>query len=334
MNRESQRYQANGCEEMLIDELTLVERIMAAKRERNAVILVHNYQRPEVQDIGDFVGDSLGLAQKAAETKADLIVFCGVHFMAETASILNPHKIVLLPDVEAGCPMADMVDPTALREARRECPRAVVVAYVNTTAAVKAESDYCCTSANAVRVVEALGEEEIIFIPDGNLARYVAARIEGKRIIPWRGYCHVHQGITAEHIREALDGHPKAEVIAHPECTAEVIAMAHHVRSTSGMVEAAISSRAREFIVATEAGMLYPLQKAVPDKGFFAPANQPLCPNMKLITLSKVLRSLETLEPRVEVPDDIRARALGAVERMIELGRPAMGTRRQKGDGK
>jgi quinolinate synthase len=312
----------NDFEEILIDREELVERITALKLERNAVILAHNYQRPEVQDIGDFVGDSLGLAQRAAETEADIIIFCGVHFMAETASILNPHKIVLLPDIEAGCPMADMVDPEGLREERERHPDAAVVAYVNTTAAVKAGSDYCCTSANAVELVKAIDDEEIIFIPDGNLARYVASKVEGKTIFPWRGFCHVHQGISADHIKEALKEHPNAEVVAHPECTTEVIDMADHVRSTSGMVQAARDSQAKEFIMATESGMLHPLSKAVPDKAFFAPANQPLCPNMKLITLSKVLRSLESLEPRVEVPEEIRVRALVTVERMLELGRP------------
>jgi quinolinate synthase len=318
----------NDRDEMMIGDAELAARIEVLKRERNAVILVHNYQRPEVQDIGDFVGDSLGLAQKAAETEADVIVFCGVHFMAETASILNPQRVVLLPDIEAGCPMADMVDPAGLKEELRRHPHAVVVAYVNTTAAVKAESDYCCTSANAVELVKAIPEEEVLFIPDGNLARYVASKVGDKKIIPWRGFCHVHQGIKAAHVKEALDYHPDAEVIAHPECTSEVIAIADHVRSTSGMVRAALESKAMEFIMATEAGMLYPLARAVPGKSFFAPANQPLCPNMKLITLSKVLRCLETLEPRVEVPEEVRVKALVAVERMLELGRPPVGAGR------
>jgi quinolinate synthase len=278
--------------------------------------------------MGDFVGDSLGLARQAAASDAEVIVFCGVHFMAETASILNPGKIVLLPDIEAGCPMADMVTPEALLAERARHPRAAVVAYVNTTAAVKAESDYCCTSANAVEVVEAVPQREIIFVPDRNLARYVASRAEGKRILPWRGFCHVHQGITAEDISSALAEHPDAEVIAHPECTGEVIAMADHVKSTSGMVRAVRDSKAREFIVATEAGMLHPLSRAVPDKAFFAPSGEPLCPNMKLITLSKVLRALERMEPRVQVPESIRVKALLPVQRMLELGRPQARTGR------
>jgi quinolinate synthase len=306
-------------EEMLIDERELIERILNLKHERNAVILAHNYQRSEIQDIGDFVGDSLGLAQQASRTDAEVIVFCGVHFMAETASIICPDKVVLLPDIHAGCPMADMAAADAVIRARREHPGAAVVSYVNTTAAVKAESDYCCTSSNAVRVVEAVRAEEIIFLPDRNLAAYVAARAEGKRIIPWDGYCHVHQGITAGHIHGALEEHPGAEVIAHPECTAEVLALAHHIRSTSGMVDAAGESRATEFILATEAGMIHPLSKALPYKKFYSPALQPLCPNMKLTTLSKVLRSLQTLEPRVKVAEDVRVRALGAVRRMLEL---------------
>ena len=306
-------------EEIPLPPEELKKRILELKERRRAVILVHNYQRPEVQDIADFTGDSLGLAQKAAQTDAEVIVFCGVHFMAETASILNPDKVVLLPDLEAGCPMADMADAASVLEFRREHPRAAVVAYVNTTAEVKAVSDYCCTSSNAVKVVRAVQEEEIIFLPDRNLARYVASQLEGKRIIPWDGYCPVHQEITAEQVREALRAHPGAEVIAHPECTREVIELAHHVRSTSGMVEAARNSPAREFVVATEEGMLYPLSRALPDKTFHKPVGEHICPNMKLITLSKVLRSLETLEPRVEVPRETRERALTAVERMLRL---------------
>ena len=317
--RENEVEQVDHFEELLIDEQTLVERILEAKRERNAVILAHNYQRPEVQDIGDYVGDSLGLAQKAAQTEADVIVFCGVHFMAETAFILCPDKIVLLPDLHAGCPMADMANARDVKRAKEENPQAVVVSYVNTTAAVKAESDYCCTSSNAVEIVRGLDAEEIIFVPDRNLARYVAAQVEGKNIIPWDGYCHVHQNVTVEHILDALEKHPSAQVIAHPECTREVLALAHHIRSTSGMVEAAKESEAEEFVVATEAGMIYPLSKAVPQKKFYPPTVEPLCPSMKLITLSKVLRSFETLTLRVKVPEGIRVRALRAVERMLVL---------------
>jgi quinolinate synthase len=315
MNGGTEEY--DHIEEILVDERTLVEQILALKKECNAVILAHNYQRPEVQDIGDYVGDSLGLARQAAETDAEVIVFCGVHFMAETASILSPRKTVLLPDIHAGCPMADMADARDVKRMKEQNPAAAVVSYVNTTAAVKAESDYCCTSSNAVEVVQSVDAREVIFVPDRNLARYVEERVEGKIIFPWNGYCHVHQNIRAEHIREALEKHPAAEVIAHPECTGEVLALAHHIRSTSGMVDAARESLAGEFIVATESGMLYPLSKALPLKRFYPPTVEPLCPNMKLITLSKVLRSLETLKPRVKVAEGIRVGALRAVERML-----------------
>jgi quinolinate synthase len=307
-------------EEMLLSEEALVELILAEKRKRNAVILAHNYQRPEVQDIGDYVGDSLGLARQAARADADVIVFCGVHFMAETASILCPRQTVLLPDLYAGCPMADMADARDVRRMKEQLRGAAVVSYVNTTAAVKAVSDYCCTSSNAVEVVKGIDAEEIIFVPDRNLASYVAERVEDKIIFPWNGYCHVHQGIGAGHILKALEEHPGAEVIAHPECTGEVRALAHHIRSTSGMVDAAIVSDADEFVLATEAGMIHPLSKAVPHKRFYPPANEPLCPNMKLITLSKVLQSLATLTPQVKVPDGIRDKALMAVERMLVPG--------------
>ncbi|MBU4193850.1 MAG: quinolinate synthase NadA [Actinobacteria bacterium] len=306
-------------ERSLVDDETLVGLIIEEKRRKNAVILVHNYQRPEIQDIGDFIGDSLGLALKASETDSDVIVFCGVHFMAETAAIVNPDRIVLLPEIRAGCPMADMAPLDAVRKAKRLHPNAKVISYVNTTAAVKAESDYCCTSSNAVRVTQEVDADEILFLPDQNLAGYVAKQVTDKRIIPWEGYCHVHQGITAEHVLEALEKHPGAETIAHPECTDEILSIADHIRSTSGMVAAAQESSATEFIVATESGMIYPLKRAVPSKSFYPTANEPLCPNMKLITLSKVLWALETLEPRVVVPREVRARALIPVEKMLSL---------------
>lgn len=303
--------------ELLLPEEVLVERILALKEKRNAVILAHNYQRPEVQDIGDFVGDSLGLARQAARTDAEVVVFCGVHFMAETASILCPDRLVLLPDLNAGCPMADMAEAREVKRFREEHPEVTVVSYVNTTAAVKAVSDYCCTSSNAVDVVRRVEGERVLFLPDRNLAAYVADRVPEKEIIPWDGFCHVHQGIRREHILRAKELHPEAEVIAHPECTREVLELADHIRSTSGMVEAARESEAREFILATECGMLHPLRKAVPGKRFFPPVVEPLCPNMKLTTLTKVLQALETLQPRVKVPEGIRVRALKAVERML-----------------
>ncbi|MEW6553808.1 MAG: quinolinate synthase NadA [Actinomycetota bacterium] len=298
----------------------LVARIQEEKHKRNAIILAHNYQRPEVQDIGDYVGDSLGLARQAARADAEVIVFCGVHFMAETASILCPQKTVLLPDLHAGCPMADMADARAVLRMKEQLRRAVVVSYVNTTAAVKAVSDYCCTSSNAVEVVKAIDTEEVIFVPDRNLADYVSERVPEKVVFPWNGYCHVHHYISAAHIQEVLEEHPGAEVIAHPECTREVRGMAHHVRSTSGMVEAAMASPCDEFVLATESGMVHPLSKAMPSKRFYPPASEPLCPNMKRVTLSKVLQSLQTLTPQVRVKEETRARALQAVERMLVQG--------------
>lgn len=296
----------------------LVELIRLEKQEKDAVILVHNYQPPDIQDTGDYVGDSLGLALQASRTEAQVIVFCGVHFMAETAAILNPDRIVLLPDIRAGCPMADMAPVKDVVRARKKHPDAAVVSYVNTTAAVKAESDYCCTSSNAVRVCRKIDADEILFLPDTNLAAYVAARLPEKKIIPWDGFCHVHQDITAQDIRQALFEHPGAQVIAHPECTREVSAMADHVASTSGMLTAALESSATEFIVATETGMLYPLARGAPGKRFYPASSRALCPNMKLITLPKILKALQTLEPEVKVPEHVRTRALLPVERMLK----------------
>jgi len=307
-----------SCIEEMLDEEAIAEQVLKLKEERNAVILVHNYQRPEIHMIADFVGDSLGLSRKACETQAKVIVFCGVHFMAETAYILNPEKIVLLPEIRAGCPMADMVTAEDVLMMKREYPRACVVSYVNTSARVKAESDYCCTSANAVEVVASVPFSEVLFFPDRNLADYVASNVD-KRIIAWQGFCPTHEMIMVDDIKEALAEHPEAEVIAHPECRPEVLSLAHHIKSTSGMVDAAIRSSAKEFIVATESGMIHPLKKAVPEKDFYPPAKEPLCPNMKLTTLSKVLWALQTLEPKVIVPEEIRVRALRAVERMLEL---------------
>ena len=311
--------QFDQIDEILLDNEAVAEQVLKIKDERNAVILVHNYQRPEVQDIADFTGDSLGLSREAAVTDADVIVFCGVHFMAETAYILSPDKIVLLPELQAGCPLADMADAAEVVKAREENPDAVVVSYVNTTAGVKAASDYCCTSSNAVHVVRSVEGDRVLFVPDRNLARYVDGQVD-KEVIPWDGYCATHDRITVEQVEAVLRDHPGAEVIAHPECRPEVLAISDHVCSTSGMFNAAARSPATEFVVATESGMLYPLAKAVPDKTFYPPDEEPLCPMMKLTTLSKVLWALQTLEPRVTVPEEIRVRALKAVERMLALG--------------
>ncbi len=297
----------------------IIREILELKGEREAVILAHNYQRADVQEIADFRGDSLGLARLAASTDAKVIVFCGVFFMAETANILSPDKITLLPDLDAGCPLADTIRAEDVRKLREENPGVPVVTYVNSSAAVKAESDFCCTSGNAVEVVRSVSSERIIFTPDRNLGEYVR-KATGKEIIAWDGCCPVHDRITADEIGELLDRHPGAVFVAHPECRPEVLRLAHEVASTEGIYGFANRTAAREIIVGSEEGMLFRLRRENPDKTFYFPPGGSLCPNMKLITLKKVLRSLRGLEPRVEVPEDTRVRALRAVERMISLG--------------
>jgi len=297
----------------------LAEKILSLKKERNAVILAHNYQLGEVQDIADFVGDSLELSQNAARTSADAIVFCGVHFMAETASILCPDKIVLLPVMEAGCPMANMIRAEDLRKMKKEHPGAVVVCYVNTTAEVKAESDICCTSANAVRLVQRLEAREIIFVPDQYLGHYVSTKT-GKKMILWPGYCPTHVRIQAEDIHRLRKMYPRAEVMVHPECRPEVVAIADFVLSTGGMIRHAKSSQAAEIIVGTEIGMIYRLRKENPDKVFIPISEQAVCPNMKMITLENILWSMEDMSPQVKVAENIRLKAKKAVDRMIEVG--------------
>jgi quinolinate synthase len=298
----------------------LVEKISALKKRRNAVILAHNYQLGEVQDIADFVGDSLELSQNAAKTGADVIVFCGVHFMAETASIICPDKVVLLPDISAGCPMADMITAERLRAKKKEHPQAVVVCYINSSAEVKAESDICCTSANAVRVVESLDAREILFVPDQYLGHYVSART-GKKMILWPGFCPTHVRIKPERIKELKKEYPQAKVVVHPECTPEVIALADEVLSTSGMCRYAQRDEVREMIVGTELGIIHRLKKDNPGKRFIPISEQAICPNMKLITLEKVLWSLEEMSPEVKVPEGIRLRAKAAVDGMLKIGR-------------
>ena len=296
----------------------IVERIAQLKKERNAVILAHNYQTGEVQDIADYIGDSLGLSQKAASSEASVIVFCGVHFMAETAAILAPAKTVLLPEIKAGCPMADMITAGELREWKKRYPGRKVVAYVNTTADVKAESDICCTSSNAVKVVISLEDEEVLFVPDKNLAAYVA-RQTNKKIIAWDGYCSIHDNIRLRDIKEKKKAHPEAEVWAHPECRPEVIDLADKVLSTGKMVKEAGETPKKEIIVATEAGIIYRLKKENPGKSFYPGRDQALCPNMKKINLEKVLISLEKIVYRIEVPPEISCKARGAIEKMVKI---------------
>jgi len=299
--------------------MTIEERIRTLKTERHAVILVHNYARGEVQDVGDFVGDSLGLSRQAAATDAEVIVFCGVHFMAETAKIISPGKLVIVPDLNAGCPMANMVTVRELRAMKEKHPDAVVVTYVNSSAAVKAESDVCCTSANAVQVVRTVPEnKEVLFVPDRNLGRYVAETL-GRTLILWDGYCPTHQRIIPEQVARMKSEHPKALFVCHPECPWETIQLADHVGSTTGILKFCADSDAREFIIGTEIGILHRLRKENPDKVFHEVSPLADCPNMKLSTLDKVLWGLEDLVTEVTVPDDVIDRARGAIERMLEV---------------
>ncbi len=297
-----------------------VERIQQLKKERNAIILAHNYQRGDVQDVADFVGDSFGLSQKAVDSGAEVIVFCGVDFMAESAAVLNPEKTVLMPELNAQCPMAAMITPQSLKREKEKYPGAAVVCYVNTPASVKAESDICCTSANAVKVVNALQADEIIFVPDRNLALYVAAHTD-KKIIPWSGYCPTHHLILPGDILLEKEEHPDAEILVHPECRPEVIALADQVLSTSGMLKYARLSTSKEFIIGTEVGLLHRLNRENPDKTFIPATRYAICPNMKMNTLESIIRALERNEHVIKIPEDVRVKAKVALDRMLEAGR-------------
>ena len=303
---------------MAINRAELVEKILHLKSQRKAIILAHNYQLGEVQDIADFVGDSLELSQKAAQTDAEVIVFCGVYFMAETASILCPDKTVLLPDLNAGCPLADMISAESLRRRKRELPEANVVCYINSTAEVKAESDVCCTSANGVKVIESLDAEEIIFVPDQYLGHYVSTKTN-KRMSLWPGFCPTHARIQPQDITRLKLDYPQAKVLVHPECRPEVIALADEVLSTSGMCRFAQQTEAEDIIVGTEIGIIYRLRKENPGKKFLPVSEQAVCPTMKLITLEKIVWALEEMANEVKVPEEIRVRAKVAVDRMLEV---------------
>ena len=299
--------------------MELVEKINRLRKERNAVILAHNYQIPEVQDIADYVGDSLGLSIQASKTTADVIVFCGVYFMAETAKILSPEKIVLIPDKKAGCPMADMITAEELRKLKAEHPKAKVLCYVNTTAEVKAECDVCCTSGNAERIVrEAFQkDDEIIFAPDQYLAHYISTQV-GRDFISWKGYCPTHVKILPEDIAMKRALYKYAEVIVHPECPASVTSLADKVFSTEGMCRYVSASEAKEFIIGTEIGILHRLKKENPGKLFYPVSERATCPNMKLTTLEKVLWSLEEMQYEVTVPPEIIAKAKRSLQIMLE----------------
>ena len=310
----------------------ITDRIKSLAKERNAVILAHNYERPEVQDAADFVGDSLGLSREAAKTSADVIVFCGVHFMAETAAILSPTKTVLLPDLAAGCSLAETISADQLRAWKAEHPGAIVVSYVNTTAAVKAESDYCCTSGNAVEIVNSIpADKEILFLPDLFLGAHVRRVTGRENIRVWLGECHVHAGITPLSLARQRAEHPGAELLVHPECgcaTSVVEAMSAgtipsdgvQVLSTEGMIRRPAESANREFIVATETGILHRLRRANPDKTFFAASDRAECQYMKMTTLPKVLSSLEKMQYRITVPPEVAKKARLALERMVAVG--------------
>jgi quinolinate synthase len=301
-----------------MEEKKVIERIKKLKKEKNAVILAHIYQRPEIYKVADFIGDSYGLSKQATETNAEIIVFCGVDFMAESAYILNPEKTVLIPTKLAKCPMAAMVEVDGLRKLKEQYPNAVVVSYVNTTADVKAESDICCTSANAVKVVNSLDEDEVIFVPDSNLANYVMRHTD-KKIIPWNGWCYVHRKFSPEGIIRAKAMHLDATVLVHPECIPEVVDLADEVFSTTGMVNYVKQSPDKTFIIATEVGVVERLRLEFPDKLFFQAPPRGTCLQMKQTTLALVLDVLEKEQFKVTVPEDIRVRAKKALDRMLDV---------------
>jgi quinolinate synthase len=299
-------------------DLLVREEILRLKEDRQAIILAHNYQPAEVQDIADLTGDSLELSRAAATMDGDIIVFCGVDFMAETATIISPEKMVLLPAQDACCPMAEMITADELKLVKSRYPDAPVVCYVNTTAEVKAESDICCTSSNAVKVVNSVKEDRVIFVPDRNLGHYVQ-RFTRKKILPWEGFCIVHDQITPNHVREAQALHPGAIILVHPECRPEVIDLADHVASTSGIIRYVCNSVEKEFIIGTEVGILHRLILECPTKKCFPLSQTAICRNMKKTDLRKVRDALISLQPRIIVPEEIADRARGAIERMLAV---------------
>ncbi|MEY9096820.1 quinolinate synthase NadA [Paenibacillus sp. RC84] len=296
----------------------LKERILELKKERNAIILAHYYQRDEIQEVADFRGDSFLLAQKAAETDADVIVFCGVHFMGESAKILAPTKKVIIPDERAGCPMADMVNVEGLRALKKEHPNAKVVAYINTSAEVKSETDICCTSANARKVIESIDAEEIIWVPDKNLGDYVS-KFTNKKMIIWEGYCNTHDMLTVKDVEEMKAAHPNAQFVVHPECRPEVVKLGDFVGSTTAIIKYCRESDCQEFIVGTEDGTGYQLRLDSPNKTFHFATKYLVCPNMKVNNLKKVVRCLETMQPEIYVAPEVAEKAKLSLERMLQV---------------
>ncbi|MBW6510888.1 MAG: quinolinate synthase NadA [Desulfuromonadaceae bacterium] len=303
-----------------MEQTEIIQEIKRLCVEHNALLLAHNYQRDEVQEIADITGDSLALSIEAARAENDIIVFCGVHFMAESAAILAPDKTVLLPRADAGCPMADMVTPAGLHAMKAEHPSATVVTYVNSSAAVKAESDICCTSSNAINVVKSLAADELILVPDRNLGRYIASFTD-KTCYFWEGYCPTHDRLKVADIERTRADHPDALFMAHPECSPDILALADHICSTSGMYAYAAHSTAHKFIVGTEMGILYRLRKDNPDKEFILPSTSLICPNMKLTSLEDILQCLQTMSPVVTVPEATRERAKLTLDRMLAVPR-------------
>jgi quinolinate synthase len=295
----------------------LVSRIRELKRQRNAVIVAHNYQIDDVQEMADVVGDSFALSKYCASSPEKVIVFCGVHFMAESAKILSPQKTVLLPEINAGCPMADMVNAKDVRDMRRVHPDAAVVCYINTSAGVKAECNICCTSSNAVKVIESLPEKEIIFVPDKNLGDYIAKKVPEKRIILWEGYCVTHHRVTPEEVKKAKAAHPDALILAHPECRPEVVKLADFVGSTKQIIDFATASRQKKFIIGTEMGVLVRLKKDNTDKTFYLLSPGLICPNMKKTRLESVYHTLRDMKYGIELDEGIRVKAQGCLERML-----------------
>ena len=296
----------------------IIRKINDFKKQRNAVILVHNYQKQEIQEIADFIGDSLGLSREAANTNADVIVFCGVHFMAETASILNPNKKVLLPDLSSGCPMADMITKEQLIQFKKENPQATVVTYINSTAEVKAETDICCTSSNAINIVKSIKNDKIIFCPDRNLGSYVQ-KVLNKKLILWNGYCPTHMRILPEYVIKQKKKHPNALFLAHPECQPATVDLANEVLSTTGILNYVAKSDKDEFIIGTENEITFMLQRKYPNKKFYTVTDLAVCPNMKKNSLEKVLYVLQEMKNEIKVRKDIASKAIIPIQRMLEM---------------
>ncbi|OPY64987.1 MAG: Quinolinate synthase A [Syntrophorhabdus sp. PtaU1.Bin050] len=302
-----------------LSQQALRERILELKKEKNAVIVAHNYQIDEVQEIADVIGDSLALSQYCASSPHELIVFCGVHFMAESAKILSPNKTVLLPEIHAGCPMADMVTAQDVKKMKQDHHNAAVVCYINTSADVKAECDICCTSSNAVKVIQSLKEEEIVFVPDKNLGSYIAKKVPEKKMILWDGYCVTHHRVTSDDVRKAKAAHPDALILAHPECKPEVLELADFVGSTKQIIDFATASGEQKFIIGTEMGVLYRLKRDNPEKTFYLLSQGLICPNMKKTKLTSVYTALQEMKYAIELDNEILAKARGCLDRMLKV---------------